>query len=204
LIAPYRSPTLYRGGVTAILLIGVDRPGLSAALRRAGPGQEDVAGPPVAALIRAGESAPVCPALIEAPDVATAIRLLDTVDDVVLASDPDALVAARLAALVRRTTTPRLHVGDLAIDPVTRQVTRAGAAVALVPREYGLLLHLARHAGEAVSRAILLEQVWGLGFDPGTNVVEVHVSRLRAKLRHAGAPILFTDKGVGYRLGPSR
>ena len=190
--------------MAAILVIGVDRPGLSAVLSRADHGRGDAAGPPLAALVRAGEPAPVCPALIEAPDVATAIRLLDTADDVVLASDPDALVAARLAALVRRSTAPRLQVGDVAIDQVTRRVTRAGAAIALVPREYALLLHLARRQGDTVSRRVLLDQVWGLGFDPGTNVVEVHVSRLRAKLGHASAPILFTDKGAGYRLGPAR
>ena len=186
--------------MASILVIGVDRPALCAAFRRG----DGAVGPPVAALVRAGEPAPVCPVLIEAPDLATAIKLLDTADDVVLASDPDALVAARLAALVRRSVGPRFEVADLSIDPMARRVTRAGLPIALVPREYALLLCLARRSGETVPRKMLLDQVWGLGFDPGTNVVEVQVSRLRGKLHHARAPILFTDKGAGYRLGPPR
>lgn len=187
----------YHGGVAAVIVIGVERPGLAAALGRHGL----VGVTPIAALVRAGQEAPLQPALVEAADVETAVALLGTADDVVLASDPDALVAARLAALVRRAGPRVLRIGDLAIDLVERGVSRAGAPIALLPREYALLLHLARCVGMAVSRRDLLTAVWGLAFDPGTNVVEVHVSRLRAKLHRGGlAPILLTDKGRGYRL----
>ena len=94
-----------------------------------------------------------------------------------------------------------MTLGGLRIDPVERRVERDGRAVPLLPREYALLLHLARSAGRCVGRDELLAAVWGLRFDPGTNVVEVHVSRLRAKLdRGFGVPMLVTDKGRGYRL----
>ena len=189
--------------MTAILVIGVDRPAFSEAFARHGGGDDGNGNAPVAALVRAGIPAPLCPALVEAPDVATAISLLDTIEDVVLASDPDALVAARLAALVRRSAGRLVRIEDLLIDPAARRVTRAGVELRLLAREYQLLLHLGRHAGYAVSRRALLAEVWGLSFDPGTNVVEVQVSRLRGKLHGLGAPILFTDKGAGYRLGAS-
>ena len=109
-------------------------------------------------------------------------------------------IAARLAARLR-CHSPAIAVGELRIDAVERRVERAGRVVPLLPREYGLLLHLARSAGRCVGREELLAAVWGLHFDPGTNVVEVHVSRLRAKLdRGFATPMLVTDKRRGYRL----
>ena len=121
-------------------------------------------------------------------------------DDAVLAGAPVDEIAARIAARLRFAAAP-IGVGELLIDRVARKVTRAGRAIGLFPREYALLLHLAQHAGEAVPRQALLEAVWGLRFDPGTNVVAVHMSRLRAKLdRGFAAPMLQTEKGVGYRL----
>jgi two-component system OmpR family response regulator len=121
-------------------------------------------------------------------------------DDAVLRTAPAHEIAARVAARLRLAAPP-IGVGELMIDRVARRVTRAGRAIGLLPREYALLLHLAQHAGEAVPRQALLEAVWGLRFDPGTNVVAVHVSRLRAKLdRDFAAPMLQTEKGVGYRL----
>lgn len=111
------------------------------------------------------------------------------------------LLAARLAALVRGTPAPTLRIGELRIDTARRLATRAGRRLPLLPREYALLLHLARHADRTVTRVALREAVWGLDFDPGTNSIEVHVSRLRAKLdRGFARPMLWTDKGVGYRL----
>lgn len=96
---------------------------------------------------------------------------------------------------------PRLVLGDLAIRLVDRAVERAGRPIPLLAREYALLLHLARRPGEAVSRAALLQAVWRLDFDPGTNSVEVHMSRLRAKLDRGFAwPMLRTIKGQGYVL----
>ncbi|WBY06977.1 response regulator transcription factor [Sphingomonas sp. 7/4-4] len=109
-------------------------------------------------------------------------------------------IAARLAARLR-CQPPRIALGGLRIDPVERRVERDGRTIALLPREYALLLHLARWADRCVGREELLASVWGLRFDPGTNVVEVHVSRLRAKLdRGFAVPMLRTDKGRGYRL----
>lgn len=108
-------------------------------------------------------------------------------------------IAARLAARIRRR--PEIILGDLRIDPVERRVTRAGHLIRLLPREYALLLHLVHQGERPAGREQLLAAVWGLGFDPGTNVVEVHVSRLRAKLdRGFASPMLRTDKGRGYRL----
>jgi len=96
-----------------------------------------------------------------------------------------------------------IEVGALSIDPVERVVMRSGKRIALMPREFALLLHLAR-AGRCVSRAELLAAVWRLDFDPGTNVVEVHISRLRARIdRGFPAPMLRTERGRGYRLTAS-
>lgn len=109
-------------------------------------------------------------------------------------------IAARIAARLRLEAPP-LGIGELLIDRIARRVTRAGRRLMLHPREYALLLHLAQHAGQTVPRAALLEAVWGLRFDPGTNLVAVHVSRLRAKLdRGFPAAMLHTEKGIGYRL----
>lgn len=110
---------------------------------------------------------------------------------------------ARLSALCRRGLPP-IRCGDLAIDPVARAATRDGRPIALLPREYALLHHLAGEGGRIVSRSSLLERVWKLGFDPQTNVVEVHMSRLRAKLdRGHPAPLLHTVRGRGYALAES-
>lgn len=108
-------------------------------------------------------------------------------------------IAARVAARLRAPP-PAIGIGDLLIDRIARRVTRAGRALRLHPREYALLLHLAQHAGRPVPRAALLEAVWGLRFDPGTNVVAVHVSRRRAKLHEGAAPMPRTEKGIGYCL----
>lgn len=109
-------------------------------------------------------------------------------------------IAARLAARLRARP-PAIALGGLRIDPVERRVERDGRTIALLPREYALLLHLAHSAGRCVGRDELLSAIWGLRFDPGTNVVEVQVSRLRAKLdRGFATPMLVTDKGRGYRL----
>jgi DNA-binding response OmpR family regulator len=98
---------------------------------------------------------------------------------------------------------PMLRVGGLVIRLIDRRVERDGRPVALLSREYELLVHLARKPGQAASRAELLRAVWRLDFDPGTNSVEVHMSRLRAKLdRGFARPMLRTIKGKGYALCP--
>jgi two-component system OmpR family response regulator len=114
-------------------------------------------------------------------------------------------LAARLDALVRRTRTEAaetvLVIGDLRLDLLSRKVTRAGKPVALQNREFKLLEFLMRHAGQVVTRTMLLENVWDYHFDPQTNVVDVHVSRVRQKI-DAGCDrqLIRTIRGAGYMI----
>jgi two-component system OmpR family response regulator len=116
---------------------------------------------------------------------------------------------ARIAALGRRRhrspEPARLLVHDLELDPVSRSVTRAGRRIDLQGREFTLLEMLMRNAGRVVTRTLLLEKVWNLDFDPGTSVVETHVSRLRAKVdRPFDLALIHTVRNMGYTLrGPS-
>ena len=112
---------------------------------------------------------------------------------------------ARLEAQLRRrgpeSPETELLVGDLHIDLISREVRRCGVSIRLQPREFELLEYLARHAGQVVTRAMLLRAVWGLNFDPQTNVVDVHVSRLRRKIDEGfGHSLIATARGAGYRL----
>jgi two-component system, OmpR family, response regulator len=109
---------------------------------------------------------------------------------------------ARLDAVVRRAgAETKLKVGDLELDLLTRTVTRAGVDIDLLPREFRLLEYLMRHAGQVVTRNMLLEKVWDHHFDPQTNVIDVHVSRLRQKIdKGFAAPLLHTIRGTGYSL----
>jgi two-component system OmpR family response regulator len=112
---------------------------------------------------------------------------------------------ARVQALIRRSQgtpeSPRLVVGDLALDRLARTVEREGRAIDLRPREFALLELLMRNAGRAVSKAMILSEVWGYSFDPGSNVVDVLVFRLREKIdRDFDTPLLHTVRGVGYVL----
>jgi two-component system OmpR family response regulator len=112
---------------------------------------------------------------------------------------------ARIEALARRRNPAeaetRLRVGDLEMDLLARTVTRAGHGIALQPREFLLLEYLMRHAGQVVTRTMLLENVWEYHFDPQTNVIDVHISRLRAKIDKGFArPLLHTVRGSGYCL----
>jgi two-component system OmpR family response regulator len=87
------------------------------------------------------------------------------------------------------------------MDLLARRVTRAGQAIELLPREFALLEHLLRRKGRVQSRTMLLEAVWDISFDPQTNVVETHVSRLRAKIdRPFGTELIRTVRGAGYRI----
>ena len=115
---------------------------------------------------------------------------------------------ARLEALVRRSRTGAdapatvLQVADLEVDLLRREVRRGAQPIDLQPREFQLLEFLMRHAGQVVTRTMLLEGVWDYHFDPQTNVIDVHVSRLRSKIdRGFDRPLLHTVRGVGYRLG---
>ena len=111
---------------------------------------------------------------------------------------------ARLEALTRRSSAEtRLQVGDLEMDLLGRTVTRGGQPIELLPREFRLLEYLMRHAGHIVTRTMLLEKVWDHHFDPQTNVIDVHVSRLRQKIdKGFDSPLLHTIRGAGYSLKP--
>ena len=112
---------------------------------------------------------------------------------------------ARVEALARRGKsegpTTRLVVGDLEMDLLSRGVKRAGQKIDLQPREFRLLEYLMRHADQVVTRTMLLEGVWDYHFDPQTNVIDVHVSRLRQKIdKPSGAPLLHPVRNAGYML----
>ena len=94
---------------------------------------------------------------------------------------------------------------DLEIDLLARTATRAGEDILLQPREFKLLEYLMRNAGSVVTRTMLLENVWNYHFDPQTNVIDVHISRLRAKVdKEFGEPLLHTVRGAGYSIRASR
>ena len=112
---------------------------------------------------------------------------------------------ARLQALVRRgrpgQTETVLQVRDLRMDLLKHKVTRANHGIELLPREFTLLKVLMQHANEVVTRTILLEKVWDYHFDPQTNIIDVHISRLRNKIdKGFDIPLLHTIRGVGYML----
>jgi DNA-binding response OmpR family regulator len=116
--------------------------------------------------------------------------------------DAEELIA-RVRALLRRsalrTRASQLKVGDVVLDPLTREVWRAGVAIALSPREFALLEYLMRNAGRVVSKTMILSHVWDYSFDPQTNIVDVLVSRLREKIdRRFEKKLLHTVRGVGY------
>lgn len=120
--------------------------------------------------------------------------------------EPDEL-RARLRALLRRGTMQVLDndllvFGDLEIRMKARTVHVKRNHVAVSPKEFELITYFARNAGQVVTRMQLLENVWNLHFDPGTNVVDVHVGRLRRKLEEAGAPAIQTARGEGYVFAP--
>lgn len=115
---------------------------------------------------------------------------------------------ARIEALIRRSRTAAtaarttLEVADLNMDLLKREVRRGATRIDLQPREFQLLEFLMRHAGQVVTRTMLLEGVWDYHFDPQTNVIDVHISRLRAKIdKGFDRPLLHTVRGAGYRLG---
>lgn len=114
---------------------------------------------------------------------------------------------ARVEAIGRRSdptaAVTKLKVGDLEMDLLARTVHRGGQKVLLQPREFRLLECLMRNAGRVVTRTMLLEKVWDYHFDPQTNVIDVHISRLRGKIdKEFGTPLLHTVRGAGYRLQP--
>jgi two-component system OmpR family response regulator len=117
---------------------------------------------------------------------------------------------ARLEAILRRASADaaaqvRLSCGELDMDLLTRRVSRAGKPIDMQPREFRLLEFLMRHQNQVVTRTMLLEGVWDYYFDPQTNVIDVHISRLRQKIdKGFPNPLIHTVRGVGYMLSASR
>jgi len=126
-------------------------------------------------------------------------------DDYLVKPYAFAELIARVEALARRRETGSvqtlLRVGELEMDLIGREVRRKGQEIDLQPREFQLLEFLMRHAGQSVTRTMLLERVWEYHFDPQTNVIDVHISRLRSKIdKGFDKPMLQTVRGAGYRL----
>ena len=126
-------------------------------------------------------------------------------DDYLVKPFAFAELLARVNALARRPPTQEIRtelvVADLKLDLLKRTVTRAGRRIELQPREFQLLEYLLRHAGRVVTRTMLLESVWEFHFDPKTNIVETHMSRLRGKVdRGHGCELIHTVRGAGYVL----
>jgi len=110
---------------------------------------------------------------------------------------------ARIEALARRSATAAketvLRAGDLELDLIARTARRAGKDIELLPREFQVLEYLVRNAGQVVPRAMLLQQVWNLNFDPTTNVIDVYIGRVRRKVdNHHSYPLIHTVRGVGF------
>ena len=159
----------------------------------------------VETLRREGDQTPVLflSALGEVED--RVVGLKAGADDYLVKPYAFAELIARVEALARRRETGSvqtvLKVGDLEMDLIGRTVHRAGQEIDLQPREFQLLEFMMRHAGQSVTRTMLLEKVWEYHFDPQTNVIDVHISRLRSKIdKGFDRPMLQTVRGAGYRL----
>jgi len=112
--------------------------------------------------------------------------------------DHDELVARMEAVLRRRSAMPTVQFGDLRLDLALRRAYRADRALNLSPKEFDLLLALVQAKGQVVSRVDLLDQVWDMTFDPGTNLLDVHVGRLRRKVDRGNSSLIRTERGRGY------
>jgi len=159
----------------------------------------------LAALRQAGKRTPVL-ILSALADVDERVKGLQAGGDDYLAK-PFAFseLSARLAAIVRRAqapqTTTRLQVADLELDLLARTARRKGRNIDLQPQEFRLLEYLVRHAGQVVTRTMLFENVWDYNFEPQSNIVDVHISRLRRKIDAGGArPLIHTMRNAGYVL----
>ncbi len=152
-----------------------------------------------------GDSTPVLilSALGEVDDRVTGLRAGG--DDYLVKPFAFVELLARLEALTRRAdglqAETAFQVGNLTLDLLSRSVKRAGREIELQPTEFRLLEYLIRHAGQVVTRTMLLENVWDYHFDPQTNVIDVHISRLRGKIdKDFDYPLLHTVRGAGYQL----
>lgn len=158
----------------------------------------------VAELRRAGRQTPVL--FVTARDeIGSRVRGLDVgADDYLVKPFAFAELLARVRALLRRSParSPEVfRIGQLRCDPRARRVEHAGRRIELTPKEFTLLLFLLEHASEVVSRTLIADRVWDMSFDSDTNLIDVQVRRLRAKLDVAGVPpLIHTVRGVGYVL----
>lgn len=159
-------------------------------------------------LRRAGHEVPVL-VVSDLVDVDDRVRLLRAgADDYIAKPYAVAEVIARLEAVLRRreksAAAPQLRVGDLELDRLSRTVRRGGAIIKLQPREFRILEYLLRHAGQVVTRTNLLEALWDFNFDPQTNVIDVHISRLRARIdKGYERQLIHTVRGAGYMIRAS-
>ena len=161
----------------------------------------------VETLRREGDATPVLflSALGEVEDRVTGLKAGG--DDYLVKPYAFSELIARVEALSRRRETgavsTTLKVGELEMNLINRTVCRGSSEIDLQPREFQLLEFLMRHAGQSVTRTMLLEKVWEYHFDPQTNVIDVHISRLRGKIdKGFDHPMLSTVRGAGYRLDP--
>ena len=153
-------------------------------------------------LRREGSTTPVL-VLTGHNDPGSVVTVLDAgADDYVTKPVDNAVLRARVRALRRRAGSgDTLTLGPLVIDRVAHRVEVRGTEIPLTPKEYGLLHHFVTRPGEVVSRTELLAKVWGMDFDPGSNVVDVSIARVRRKLeRFDGTPRIETVRGVGFML----
>ena len=163
----------------------------------------------VAALRRTGHDVPIL-MLTAMGDVTDRVDGLRAgADDYLSKPFSFAELLARIETITRRrqpdTNTRVLRVADLELDTVSRSASRAGIVIRLQPREFRLLEYLMRSAGRVLNRVELLDQVWGYRFDPETNVVDMHISRLRRKIdKDFDPPLLVTVRGAGYVLRDPR
>ena len=114
-------------------------------------------------------------------------------------------MAARVEVLLRRNSVPmtqtRLQVADLQLDLISHEARRGDNTLNLLPTEYKLLEYLMRHSGQVITRMMIFEEVWGYHFDPGTNLIDVHIGRLRKKIDSPGqSPLIRTVRGSGYAI----
>ena len=141
-------------------------------------------------------------------DVADRVRGLDLgADDYLVKPFAFSELLARVRSILRRApnrNADKLRIADLEIDVATRKIVRDGKSIDLTTKEFLLLSLLARRVGEPLSRTVIAERVWGMNFDPGTNVVDVHVRRLRMKVDEPfSRKLIHTVRGVGYVLEDS-
>jgi two-component system OmpR family response regulator len=159
----------------------------------------------ISALRAKGDMTPalVLSALGEVDDRVTGLRAGG--DDYLTKPYAFSELLARLEVLLRRQSgaeqETRYQVGDLELNRLSHEVKRGDQTIALQPREYRLLEYLMRHSGQVVTRTMLLENVWDYHFDPQTNVIDVHISRLRSKIEKGfDKPLLHTIRGAGYMM----